>query len=198
MPKAWLPRLASRLVEMAAPALCQMTPAQFHDFIRCVEALVRADRKLTPFEYALQRLLMRHVVAHFVRTRPPAVKYTTMPPLVTPISVILSALAYAGEDTLDGANRAFAAGVHALAWPGAQLALAQPATVGLSEIDAALEELAKAAPLLKKQILEACASCICVDGTVTIEKGELLRAVSDSLGCPMPPLIATNLDQERV
>ncbi len=34
-PEARLP-----LVEMAAPALCQMTPAQFHDFIRCVEALV--------------------------------------------------------------------------------------------------------------------------------------------------------------
>ena len=183
---------------MAAPALCQMTPAQFHDFIRCVEALVRADRKLTPFEYALQRLLMRHVVAHFVRTRPPAVKYTTIPPLVTPISVILSALAYAGEDTLVGAGRAFAAGVQALGWPGAQPALAQPATVGLGEIDAALEELAKAAPQLKKQILQACAACICVDGTVTIEEGELLRAVSDSLGCPMPPLIATGLDQKRV
>ncbi len=54
------------LVEMAAPALCQMTPAQFHDFIRCVEALVQADNKLTLFEYALQRLLIRHVVTHFV------------------------------------------------------------------------------------------------------------------------------------
>jgi Zn-dependent protease with chaperone function len=192
-PEARLP-----LVEMAAPALCQMTPAQFHDFIRCVEALVRADQKMTPFEYALQRLLMRNVVAHFVRTRPPAVKYTTIPPVVTPISVILSALAYAGEDTLDGAARAFAAGVNALGWPGVQLALAQPATVGLSEIDAALEELAKAAPQLKKQILQACAACICVDGTVTIEEGELLRAVSDSLGCPMPPLITTGFDQNRV
>ena len=61
-PQARLP-----LVEMAAPALCQMTPAQFHDFIRCVEALVQADNKLTLFEYALQRLLIRHVVTHFVR-----------------------------------------------------------------------------------------------------------------------------------
>ena len=37
----------------------------------------------------------------------------------------------------------------------------------------------------------ACAACICVDGTVTIDEGELLRAVSDCLGCPMPPLIAS-------
>jgi hypothetical protein len=138
------------------------------------------------------------VVAHFKRSRPPFVKYTTITPLVTPISVVLSALAYAGEDTPEGATRAFAAGVDALGWPGVQLALALAGTVGLSEIDAALEELAKSAPQLKKQILQACAACICVDGTVTIEEGELLRAVSDSLGCPMPPLLATTLDPQRV
>ena len=66
------------------------------------------------------------------------------------------------------------------------------------EIDAALEVLVKAAPQLKKRILEACAACICVDGTVTIEEGELLRAVSDSLGCPMPPLIASGVGPKSV
>ena len=40
----------------------------------------RADHKMTPFEYALQRLLIRHVVAHFVRAKPPVVKYTTIAP----------------------------------------------------------------------------------------------------------------------
>ncbi len=81
--------------------------------------------------------------------------------------------------------------MQALGWPGVSLELAPPGSVGLAEIDAALEVLALAAPPLKKQIVEACAACICVDGTVTIDEGELLRAVSDCLGCPMPPLIAS-------
>jgi hypothetical protein len=178
-PEARLP-----MVEMAAPTLCQMTPAQFHDFLRCVEALVRADQKVTVFEYALQRLLIRQVVAHFVRTRPPAVKYTTIPPLVTPISIVLAALAYAGEETAAGAARAFQAGVDALGWPGARLALAAEGTIGLNEIDAALEELATAAPQLKKQILKACAACICVDNTVTIEEGELFAVDSAASRAP--------------
>ena len=174
-----------------------MTPAQFHDFIRCVEALVRADQKMTPFEYALQRLLIRHVVTHFVRSGPPMVKYTTIPPLVMPIRGPLGSgirrrtNARRGRPRLRGGR----------ARPGLArrpARLAPPGTVGLGEIDAALEVLAKAAPQLKKQILEACAACICVDGTVTIEEGELLRAVSDSLGCPMPPLIASGLDPQRV
>ena len=178
-------------MEMAAPALCQMTPAQFHDFIRCVEALVRADQKLSVFEFTLQRLLIRHVVTHFVRAQPPKVRYTTIAPLTTPVAVVLSALAYAGEQTPEGAARAFAAGERALSWRGVTLDLAPAGSVGIAEIDGALEVLALAAPPLKKQVVEACAACICVDGTVTVDEGELLRAVSDCLGCPMPPLIAS-------
>jgi Zn-dependent protease with chaperone function len=185
-PQARLP-----LVELAAPALCQMTPAQFHEFIRCVQALVQADNKLTLFEFALQRLLIRHVVTHFVGARPPSVKYTTPAPLATPVAVVLAALAYAGEQTPECAARAFAAGVQALGWAGARLELTPPGSVGIAEIDRSLEVLALAAPSLKKQIALACAACICVDGTVTIDEGELLRAVCDCLGCPMPPFIAS-------
>jgi hypothetical protein len=109
--------------------------------------------------------------------------------LVEPTVTVLSALAQAGDPRRERADRAFAAGVAVLGWnlPGLERAPAD--TVGIVEIDAALEVLAVASPRLKKQILEACAACICVDGTVTVEEGELLRAVSDCLGFPMPPLI---------
>ncbi|MHC5542804.1 hypothetical protein ACYOEI_31650, partial [Singulisphaera rosea] len=61
--------------------------------------------------------------------------------------------------------------------------------INIPEIDAALGRLAAGSPTLKKQILEACAACIGADGRVTVEEGEMLRAISDSLGCPMPPLL---------
>jgi hypothetical protein len=185
-PEARLP-----LVELASPALCEMTPAQFRDFFYSVEALVQADHKMTLFEYALRRLLMRHVVSHYIRGKPVPVKYTNYPSLVRPASVVLSALAHAGQADSDKVARAFEAGVQALDWPGAQLELVAPGAAGLRELDGALETLAMAAPMLKKQILEACAAVICIDGTVTVEEGELLRAISDCLGCPMPPLLPT-------
>ncbi len=125
-PEARLP-----LAALAAPALCEMTPAQFHDFIVAVKALVEADQKTTLFEYALQRLLMRHVVSHFVGAKPPTVRYTTYPPLVAPTATVLSALAWSGQDTPEDAARAFAAGVAALGWPAARLDLAPQAAVDL-------------------------------------------------------------------
>ena len=126
MPGCCAPEARLPLVAMAAPALCQLTPAQFHDFIRCVEALVQADNKRTLFEFALERLLIRHVVSHFVGAQPASVKYTTFAPLTTPVAVVLAALAYAGEQTPEGAARAFAAGVDALGWPGVRLDLGPP------------------------------------------------------------------------
>jgi hypothetical protein len=177
------------LVELAVPALRQMTPAQARDFFRGVDVLVQADRKMTLFEYALQRLLMRHVVAHFVRARPPIVKYETIPPLIGPTALVLSALARYGSTTPAEADRAFAEGVKALGWPVGPLEMAAE-DVGIEAIDAALKQLAEAAPSLKKRVLEACATCVGVDGRVTVEEGELLRAVSDALGCPMPPILA--------
>jgi Zn-dependent protease with chaperone function len=178
------------LVELAVPALRQMSPAQAREFNQGVEALVQADRKTTLFEYALQRLLIRHVLSHFRGVRPTTVKYDTSPPLIGSISVVLSALARSGSTIPAEIARAFAEGVRALGWPAPSPELADEGAVSIESIDAALKQLASASPALKKQILEACATCIGVDGRVTVEEGELLRAISDSLGCPMPPVLA--------
>ena len=45
--------------------------------------------------------------------------------------------------------------------------------------------------MVKKQVIEACASAIASDGMVTTGEGELLRAIADSLDCPMPPLLGS-------
>ena len=43
--------------------------------------------------------------------------------------------------------------------------------------------------MLKRNVLEACADIAMGDGKIKTAEAELLRAVSESLGCPMPPLI---------
>lgn len=177
------------LVDLAAPALRRMTPAQLRDFLRCVDALIQADRETTLFEYALERLLFRQVVTHVVGTKPPAVTATTPAPLVAPTALVLSALAQVGHSDPETIGRAYVEGINTLGWPGLSPQPLLKDAIAIPEIDAALGQLAAGSPALKKQVLEACAACIAADGRVTVEEGELLRAISDSLGCPMPPLL---------
>ena len=183
-PEARLP-----LVERAVPALRQMSPAQMREFLNAVKALVEADKKLTIFEYALQRLLLRHLVTYFVKQPSRPERYTSFEPLVEPTTYVLSALARGGQSSPEAAAAAFAAGVKALDWPAARIELSPDGTTDLMQVDAALRAIDLASRPLKKQILLACAAIIGADGRVTVEEGELLRAISDSIDCPMPPLL---------
>jgi hypothetical protein len=53
-----------------------------------------------------------------------------------------------------------------------------------------LNRLAEAAPPLKLKLLNACVAVVSADGVVQIREAELLRAIADSLECPLPPLLA--------
>jgi hypothetical protein len=63
------------------------------------------------------------------------------------------------------------------------------ADLRLDALDAALVTLEKAAPQAKRRILQAAVATIVADRTVTAAEAELLRAISASLGAPMPPLL---------
>jgi Zn-dependent protease with chaperone function len=184
-PEARLP-----LVERAVPALRQMSPAQLREFLNAVKALVEADNKLTIFEYALQRLLLRHLVTYFVKRPARPARYTSFEPVVAPTNVVLSALARGGQSSPEAAAAAFAAGVNVLDWPAAGIELSPEETTDLIQLDNALQTIDLASRPLKKQILLACAATVGADGRVTVEEGELLRAISDSIDCPMPPLVS--------
>jgi Zn-dependent protease with chaperone function len=175
------------LVAMMVPALRRLSRNQFEQFDADVRALVQADNQVNLYEYALQRLLMRHLSSHFGYVRPARIRYESPATLVGPVRHVLATLAYVGCSVPAGTAHAFEAGVLALGWPGVDSTL-PPRELDLASLDRALNELDAAAPQLKKQILAGCAACIGADGRVTLEEGELLRAIADALGCPLPPL----------
>jgi uncharacterized tellurite resistance protein B-like protein len=59
---------------------------------------------------------------------------------------------------------------------------------GVGQIDSALDRLAVAVPNIKKNLLEACARVVGADGVIQEPEAELLRAIADTLDCPIPPL----------
>jgi hypothetical protein len=63
--------------------------------------------------------------------------------------------------------------------------------VDLREFDAALERLDGAVDSVKSRVLEACEAAAMADGKVNGIQFELVRAISDTLGFPMPPAVET-------
>ena len=175
------------LVDLAIPALRELSPAQYAAFKANVEELIEADRKIDVFEWTLQRILLHHLAPEFEKARPARVKYRSLERVAPHCQVVLSTLAHAGSRSEAAASHAFGLGVSELSVPG--LDLLPVDRCGLAQLDAAFSVLEELAPQPKGQLLHACAVTVAADREVNVVEAELLRATADSLGCPMPPLL---------
>ena len=50
---------------------------------------------------------------------------------------------------------------------------------------------------IKKKVLKACVVCISADSIITVDEAEILRAVADTLDCPIPPIIPRKIEQAQ-
>jgi uncharacterized tellurite resistance protein B-like protein len=176
------------LMDLALPSLRHLSPAQFEKFRSAVRQLAESDDEIDLFEYVLQKAVLRHLEPYFVPERRTPVQYYSLNPLLHDCAVLLSGLARVGTDDPAGAERAFAEGAaqlnHAARVP---LEFVAPERCGLGDMDTALNRLAQAVPQIRKLVLEGCARCVAADGSIREMEAELLRAIADSLACPLPP-----------
>jgi Zn-dependent protease with chaperone function len=177
------------LVNLAIGALRNLTVMQFKQFADTLEWLVASDGKIELFEFVLQKIVLRHLAAKFGRPPSQTVQFYTLKPLVPDCAVVLSALAQVSDGDAAKIQKAFAAGAPYLRAPAAvPLELLPREHCGVDQLDTALNRLALAVPIIKKNLLEACARVVGADGVILEAEAELLRAVADTLDCPLPPL----------
>lgn len=171
------------LLQLAVPALRSLDRAARDRFITTLDELVHADRQVTPFEYALQKMLLHQL--RLAQAPHQRVQFDSLDAVRGEIAVVLSALAHLSPKDSAGA---FAEGAAQMPVIRNQLALLEPAACGLAQADAALDQLAVSSLPIKQRLLVAAGHVIASDGTVTAEEGELYRALTATLGCPMPNL----------
>jgi len=177
------------LVNLAIGALRNLTAGQFEQFSNMVEWLIASDDQIELFEFVLQKIVFHHLGPQFSHTRPPNVQFYTLKPLLPDCAVILSALAQVGSENAVEIQKSFATGAPFLRAPVSLLPVLLPREqCGVETIGAALDRVALAVPIIKKNLLEACARVVGADGVILEAEAELLRAVADTLDCPMPPL----------
>ena len=177
------------VIDLALPALRHLGTRRYEQFAQDVRELIEADRAIDLFEYTLQKILFRHLRPCYETLRPPDVVYTKLNPLLTECAILLSALAQLDQDDPVQARAAFRNGAMRLDLPADELQLLSRDACNLAHIDTALDRLAQAAPALRREILLASAWTVATDERVENREAELLRAIADALGCPVPPFV---------
>ncbi len=173
------------LVNIALPALKRLGEDRRGHFIDRVQKLIEIDRRYTIFEYALLHILRDHLSA--VAERAPTVKYFKFEQISTELRILLSVLARVGAKSEDDAAAAFDRSFRPFGLSA--ITLERRGQCNLETLTQALDALTQLSPLLKKNVISACADCVIHDGKVTAAEAELLQVIALTLDCPMPPLL---------
>lgn len=184
------------LMDLALPALRQMSAEQYLGFSEVVHSLVEMDREMDLFEYTLLKVIVRRLDPHFRSQRPAVIQYYALRPLLGDCAVLLSALAHVGQEDAAQKLRAFQTGAARLRTAEPGLALLDYADCGLEPVDTALNHLCQAAFSIRRIVLDACAYTAASDGFLQENELQLLRAIADALDCPMPPVVSMTGDSQ--
>ena len=180
------PRAKLPVADLAVGSLRRMAKDQFERFNKLLESLAAADEKIDLFEFSLSKLVIRHLEPHFVKQQKKPARYYSLKKLSHECSVLISSLACTAGSNDETIQTAYAAGASHL--DATRLTQLPDVDCGLQELDQALVTLDGVSINLKRKLIEAAAATVSADGYLQIQEAELLRAISDSLGCPMPPL----------
>ncbi|MCC6706294.1 MAG: M48 family metallopeptidase [Gammaproteobacteria bacterium] len=172
------------LLNLALPNLTALSAAERTSVRNTLAAIIDADGELSFFEFAVQRIVEDHLAERAARAL--AVRHFSFANVRDALCKTLAALAWGGSEGRDAAEAAFLR-----AW--------RPFSLGMEPLPArqdvtaralvsALAELAALSPLLKQNVISACADCVLEDGRVHAVEAELLQAIALSLDCPLPPL----------
>jgi len=177
------------LVDIAIPTLRHLSPDQYTTFRANVKKLIEADGQVELFEFTLQKILLRHLDLSFSNSTGTAVRYKSLVPLLPDVGVVLSALAFVASGTAADRDGAFQAGVTELPVKPEAFPLKRSDAIDLAAFDSALDHLCAAAPDVKRSVLTACGSAVMHDELANDPEIELLRAIADTLDCPIPPFV---------
>jgi Zn-dependent protease with chaperone function len=177
------------LVQLALPALRELEAAALGRLAATLDELMRADEHVTPFEFALKKLVTRSLAI----SRAPAaaiVQIYSFNAVIDEIAQVLSAVAYASSSESAEAGQAFQVGAAQLKLLEGKLALQPRDVCEVTKLDAALDKLATASGPIKQRLITAAAYIVGADNVVMPAEAELLRAVAATLDVPMPALAA--------
>lgn len=172
------------LVDLSLPWLRRMSTDEATTFIGVTGQLIIADGRVNLFEFMLQKVIARQVSVGLGLRQVAKIRHHSLRPLETEVALLIGTFASVSGDahSMERASAEFE--THT----GRRLSHLSAKPVDLNAISKTLMELEAATPLVKVQTLRLCGLVATHDGVLQDEEVELLRAVAEAIGAPLPPL----------
>jgi Zn-dependent protease with chaperone function len=178
-------RLRLPMIDIAIASLKQLDDDSRGQFLQRLERLIKLDRKYSLLEFVVLTILQQRLAADASRVN--RVSYYSFKAVHEDIRLLLSMLAQCSGQ---GANRVTAAYQRNMKTFFSEPPPLLPVNdINISMITRSLQRIDQMPALMKKTLLTSCADLVMEDGLIMPAEAELLRAVAESIDCPMPPLL---------
>ena len=174
------------LIGLSVPALKTLSTPQYSRFSQNAAQLITADGHVDVFEWVVHRLLIKDLHAHFVRPTRSHGRVGKLSKVAKDASELLSILASHSHQELDDQVSAYNAGIKAL---GITAPFSKQAFFDYERMNNALGNLRELKPLIKPQLIKACASTVMHDGKLNVAEFALMQGIAATLDCPLPPSV---------
>jgi Zn-dependent protease with chaperone function/uncharacterized tellurite resistance protein B-like protein len=178
------PTMKIPLLEMSLPTLRQLSYEQYKLFQGNLDVLIKADGRIGLSEWAVQKIVRKHLGSAFegIHSKP---RFSKLGAVKQHCEILLSMLAYSDAQSGVSPEAAFEAGRAQL---DLDISLQPKSSLSFGKLNNAIDTLADLQPLRKPKLLKACVQTITADQKISVVEHELVRAVADTLECPLPPL----------
>ncbi len=171
------------LLDLTSPAMQSFSPSQAAELQKLVEALVAADKHVSRFEWVVAILVDAMLDRRGDASHRAAATIKSIAPSA---QAILSVTATAGTSDRNEAAQAVASACKGLGIAAPDGGLA---SVSIKSINVAVHDLRTLTFAERKRLLEAVVDVVAHDDKTTVEEAEMVRAVSEVLAVPMPPVM---------
>ncbi len=170
------------LLDMAIATLEILSQEQKNKIISTTQTLIQIDKRISLSEFVFLVLLRKYLGP---RKAKPARTINSLKKVSAELETLFKALIRASGEPEPERQKMMQHAANLLGFKHQEAISAPNAT----QLEHALEKLGRLSPLLKQSVIDTCIDCIIHDNLVAPLEAELLRAVCESLDCPMPPIL---------
>jgi len=173
------------LLDLVLPVLKTLPEDQRQVFIDVIDELVKLDKRVTLFEFVMITIINQHLDKKSQRVN--KVKYHSFKPVLNEIRILISMMTQSSRQAEDKIALVYDRAMQSFSSTGLRIVPLKDCSLKL--VAEVLNKLNHLSPMLKKSLITACVDCVLDDGIVMPDEAELLRAITESLDCPMPPIL---------
>lgn len=175
------------LMDLAMPSLRSMSLDQYRRFEKNINDLIRADQRISLFEFTLQHVVLRRLERNFVNPVSSVKEIGAIREVAAETSAVLSLLANLGHENDTEAREAFAKAAETFGRQAGSINYVDRDECRKVRLPEILNRLADLNPKIKQLLIEAGFQSLVHDGEITMIEAEFFRLLAYGLDCPLPP-----------